>query len=778
MIEELRARYARIPQELKDLPNWCIAGPDKSPFYVSTNEVARANVQKPETWKTFDEILVDMMITNAPAIGFVLSAGAGYTCIDLDVKDASDYPGQPDKWTTPSQIERHKRICDAFNTYSELSNSGRGAHLWLKGFIGAGAKRDFVEVYSQERFIVCTGNAFLNEPIKENQELLEILVTEVRGPNYSGPGALVEVEPTEDDHIVWDRAANAGNADKFNALVRGEWSGSYNSQSEADLALMSIFTFYSKSNEQCRRLFRATALGAREKANKNDKYLNYTLEVIRGRQAREQIIDAKGAELARNFVQSLQKSTFADVAAASIATNEQAPPEDVKGTIDWPPGMAGALASYIYHSAPRPAKEISIGAALAFIAGVTGRAFNVSNSGLNMYIIIVARSGVGKEALHSGISLVCEKLRDISPQAQSFVDFSEFASGQALKKACQANPSFVNVSGEWGRRLKRLAGDDRGGDGPMATLRTEMTNLYQKSGRGNLVGGITYSNKEQNVGTMSGIAYSMIGESTPSTFYESLTASMMEDGFLSRFMVIEYEGQRPALNEHRVLDMSPSLAQALSGLCSQALANNMKSICQEVTLDEEAAALLKAFDKQCDEKINANQDESIRQMWNRAHLKALRVAAALAVCDNWHAPVVNRTHAEWALNLIRNDIRIMNSRIASGDVGVGDDSNRIKKLVQLIRTYTGSKSVGASYQTPDEMVMDGIVSYRYLQSRTSQLSQFRTAKQGIRKALDEAIRTLIDNGNLQEMSKDALVDKYAFIGRAFRVLSLPSERTD
>lgn len=777
MIDELLEQFENFPQELKDIPNWCIAGPDKSPYCVKPGEVVRASVQDPSTWKTFEETLRDKVSSGAPYIGFVLTTEAGYTCIDLDVIDeerqrAKSQKIDPGKWTTQVDFERYNKIIEVFNTYTELSVSGKGAHLWLKGMIGAGARRDAVEVYSQERFMVCTGNAFVQESIKENEEMLNLLIEEIRGANYTGPGALIELEPTEDDSTVWDRAANASNADKFAALVRGEWALTYPSQSEADLALMSMFTFYSKSNEQCRRLFRATELGKRSKAVKNDKYLNYTLEIIRGRQAREAVIDNKSEVVARAFVQSLQTSTFADVAAATVASsNIQA--EEVAGNLEWPSGTVGALAHFIYRSSARPVKEIAIVTALGFFAGVTGKAFNIYNSGLNLYVTLVARSAVGKETLHSGISLIVEKLRGLAPQVEKFVDFNELASGPALKKACMGQNSFVHISGEWGKRLQKLASEMRV-DGPMHSLRTEMTNLYQKSGRGNLVGGITYSNKDQNVGTMSGVAFSLVGESTPETFYNSLTPTMMEDGFLSRFLVIAYDGERPPLNYDKVLEMPKELIQALCGLVSQSVANNTKNLIQDVIPDEDADRIFRDFDKLCDANVNKTTDESIRQIWNRAHIKVLRVASILAVADNWHAPIVRKHHADWAMSLIYNDINMMLKKINSGDVGGGDDYSRMLKVTSLIRDYYSKETISSAYGVPDGMRESGIVTHRYLQMRTSQISQFRNAKLGSKKALEDSIRMLIDNGHVVEIQKDVLAEKFGYFGRSYRVISLPS----
>lgn len=771
--------FENFPAELKALPNWCIAGPDKAPFCYKDGHVHPASSTDPKTWKTFEEAFEDMEATGAYGIGFMLSHEAGYTCIDLDVVDEESQIRKrqkidPRKWTTEVDRERYRKIIEVFDTYSEVSSSGKGAHLWLKGTVGAGARRDGVEVYSQERFMICTGRVFLEREIKEQPEYLAMLIEEVRGPNYSGPGALIEIEPTESDSVVWDRAMNAGNSDKFSALVRGEWQDLYPSQSEADLALMSMFTFYSKSNAQCRRLFRATALGTRKKAVKNDKYLDFTLEVIRGRQARDSIIDAQGEQLAREFVKSLQSSTFADVAAANIAINN-APEIPVEGTLEWPPGAMGALAKFIYASSARPVKEISIVTAMGFVAGVVGRAYNINHSGLNLYITLVARSAVGKEALHSGISLIISQMRESCPSVLNFVNFDELASGPSLKKICQAQNSFVSVSGEWGKRLERLAREDRV-DGPMHTLRTELTNLYQKSGRGNMVGGIAYSNKEQNVATMTAVSVSLIGESTPGTFFQALTPSMMEDGFLSRFVVVVYEGDRPEMDYKRDLTMPAELKQALHGLIGQATGLNLKDICVDVEYaDEETAAFLKAFDKECDRRINSTNDESIRQMWNRAHLKCIRIAACLAVFDNWHNPRITMAHAQWALALIRQDIKVMNEKITSGDVGTGDDYTRVQRMVALVREYFSKDSIPEAYGVPEGMRESGIIPHRYLQMRSGQLSQFKNARQGGKRALEDALRMMVDNGHIMEVPRDVLAEKFKYHGKSYRTISLPKD---
>lgn len=800
--------WARLPAELKYLRQWCVAGANKAPLSVGPDgKLFNASVTQPSQWMDFDTA-AQVAFSNGYDIGFVLHESDPYSCIDLDVKDAQNCPDKPELWTTPEQYDLFYRIMQGFDSYAEASRSGKGLHIWVRGNIGKGVRRDGVEIYSQERFIICTGNIVQDKPVRDCQPMLLNMASQMRPKEQPADFALEEVEQDEDDWSILVRAVSAGNSEKFCGLWRGQWEAmGFPSQSEADLALMSMFTFYSASNAQCRRLFRESALGKREKAMKDDRYINRTLSIIRSRMAREASVDAsalvaaadtmlEAKRLAMQEVQRLQggvpaigapqQRTATPLHIQGQGDPQQLPsPTSVAATLagpvsagvvqagakglPWPPGFAGRIAQYIYQSAPRPVKEVAIVASLGLLAGICGKAWHVPQSGLNMYIILVARSAVGKEAMHSGISSLIRACTMKMPTFHNFIDFTDFASGPALIKACANNPSFVNVSGEWGRKLKRLANDDR--DGPLSTLRTQMTNLYQKSGPQSIVGGIGYSNKDNNIASISGVAYSMIGETTPSTFYEALTESMMEDGFLSRFLIVEYDGERPPMNTCQTMLPDAALQDALVALAFQAQNLIGGQTSQPLGRTEEAAHVMWEFEQECDREINNTDDESRRQMWNRAALKVLRLSGLLAVADNWVNPCITREHLEWALDVVRRDIKIMGKRLDTGDVGTGD-SARERKLVSVLRDYLASP-LAASYKVPEEMRQNSIIPRSYLQIRTSRVASFYNHRAGQNAALDLAVQSAVNNGYLMEVDKAKVAEAYNYHGKAYRIIKLP-----
>jgi hypothetical protein len=455
---------------------------------------------------------------------------------------------------------------------------------------------------------------------------------------------------------------------------------------------------------------------------------------------------------------------------------DQAPvppvPEAPVRPLAFPPGMAGEIARYIHDTAIRPVPEVAIVGALGLLAGICGLRWQLPKSGLNLYLILVARSAVGKEAMHEGISsLINACARDI-PTARKFVDFSDYASGPALIKGCFSNRCFVNVSGELGRRFKRLALEE-GKDGPLGTWRTQLTNLYQKSTPKSMVGGINYSNTDNNVESIDGASYSLIGETTPGTFLESITDSMMEDGFMSRFTVIEYEGERPPENETAMVTMPPlpHVTNLLKALITQSDLLAAKNEDIKVLRSESADAKSKAFNLECDGRINGETREARRQMWNRAALKAQRIAALLAVADNHLFPSINDDHIDWAIALVRRDIATFTKRLDGGDVGDSDDA-RLSKLVLILKAYLLTK-VSESYKVPDSMRQNSIVPRNYIQITTSKYAAFYKHKLGATRAMEETINSMIGNGYLMEVAKDKVVDAYGFHGKAYRVLRLP-----
>lgn len=789
--------WGRLPEELRLLRQWLVAAPDKAPLSINAQgQFYNGSSTDRATWLDFDTC-ANAAYNAGLHIGFVFSADDPYCCVDFDVKDFTTHPDKPEVWTKPEEYSEFLRWAQHLNSYTERSRSGKGLHLIARANIGKGAKKRPVEVYSQERFMISTGDVVVDAPIKDCQSPIADLVHTMR-IQVGQTLELIEVDPVMEDEAIYNMAVEADNKDKFLSLWAGNWSQmGYPSHSEADLALMSMFTFYSKSNEQCRRLFRMSALGKREKATKNNRYVNRTLVIIRNRQAREVQIDIRAMEASAQWKQrqrvvapgspgtSLHIPEHATQApqpqppsvAAALAAPLSAPVAHAKGTgTPWPPGFAGAIAGFIYESAPRPVKEVAIVGMLGLLAGICGKAWYIPGSGLNLYTILVARSAIGKEAMHSGVSALCNAAQGKgSPSIMQFVDFSDFASGPALVKACAANPSFCNIAGEWGRKLKKLAQDD-GRDSGMASLRTAMTNLYQKSGPQSIVGGITYSNKDNNIASVSGVSFSMIGETTPKVFYESLTEGMMEDGFLSRFTVIEYDGERPALNPAPVKEPSNAITDALCNLAQNALriiGNGFGTgkAAQPVHIQADAAAVLGDFEKECDYYINNTLEESTRQMWNRAALKVMRISALLAVADNCIFPMIHMPHLMWSLGVVRRDIDIMARKMKEGDVG-SDDHTRERKVLSLLRDCA-LNGVTKGYDVPEKMVASCIVPYKVLQIKCAQMTLFKSHRQGATEALKQVLKSLADSGYIAEAQKEKMVADYNFHGKCYRILNLP-----
>jgi hypothetical protein len=684
-----------------------------------------ASVIDPKTWATFQEAC----LAETQHIGFVLTREAGYTIIDLD-QPRNEIDG-----------ERHQKILATFDTYIERSQSGNGYHIICRGTIPEGARRDKVELYSEKRYMITTGNVFKDRPINDCQELLDIMYSQVK--KTSTTAQPVDAEETLEDAALIEMAMNAYNGEKFNQLCRGEWQEDYTSHSEADLALFSILAFYTRNNEQVIRLFRMSALGKREKAQRAS-YVDHNIKRVRANQPQD--IDLGKIK-----------------AQVDLAT--PLPIKVVPRPLSFPKGLVGEIAEYFLHQSTRPVPEIALAGALAFFAGIVGRSYNISRTGLNQYILLLAKTGTGKESIATGIEALTAAIRPRVPMIDRFMGPAVFASGQALVRALDESPCFASVLGEFGATLQMLS-DPRANAATMA-LKKVLLDLYSKSGNQSILRPSAYADTTKNTKMLASPCVTLLGECTPASFFDHIGSGQIEEGLIPRFLVIEYTGERPHLNAKGNLAPPADLVEAMVKVTTQALLMENNRSCQPITLDPTAQILLDAFNLKADNAIREGASEVSVQLWNRAHLKALRLSALIAVGMDILSPIVDEAAARWAIRLVEKDVTTLVGHFVEGDVGSGDAKQHYE-VKRIIDSYLASTlDILKSYVVDKELHANGVIPMAFLQKRCYGLSVFKNDRLGAGTALKKTVDALTEGGWLKEVPRHQLEAKGWTSGRAF-----------
>ena len=698
-------------------------------------------------------------------IGFVLTENDPYSFIDLD-----DTKGDQ------TALDRQIKIFNEFNSYAERSPSGSGLHIIVKGAIPSGRRRSFIEVYSSLRYMTMTGDIYRNAPINDCNELLNVLWGQMGQGSVAVAHYAGLAEAKETDEQVYNRAVAAANGDKFAELYAGKWEGMYASQSEADFALVDIIAFYTQNRAQISRMFRASGLGQRDKA-KRDDYVSYMLNKCFDRMLPP--VDVDG--LRNKLDEAIARKEAADRAAA-LSQNSEATPHpkapapnlsEVSKVYSVPPGLVGEIAQYIYAQAPRPVPEIALAGALGLVAGIVGRAYNISGTGLNQYVLLLAPTGTGKEAIASGIDKLMAQVIRTVPAASDFIGPGEIASAQAIIKYMSRGPtSFVSLVGEFGIYLQQMASVNA--PPHLTGLRRFLLDAYNKSGEGKVLRPSIYSDKDKNTTAVLSPSFTLLGESTPEKFYEGLHEGLISEGLLPRFTMIEYHGERPALNPgHLSAQPSFELIDRLSTLCAHALMLNSQHKAIHVQTDATARELFQQFDAHCDANINTSDREVRRHLWNRAHVKALKLAGIIAVGCNPYDPTITADVASWAINLVVADVRNLLARFDAGEIGIdNDETKQLAKVIAAVKDFVVSPWPDVAKYAGEGMSnlhSNRIVPYSYVQRRLAAVAVFRKDRIGASGAIKRALKTLCERGDLQEVSRATLAKDYGTSAVAYMV---------
>lgn len=159
-------KYQNVPDELKNLKQW-VNALDGSKTPMCSFEYRPASSTDKTTWSTFSEAEESFQHGMYDYCGFVF-ADNGYVGIDIDTGFDED----------GFLTEECASIISLCQSYTEVSKSGRGVHIVLKGDLPFNGKNNLhgVEIYKAYRYFIFTGNVILYHSIVENQQAIDKIV--------------------------------------------------------------------------------------------------------------------------------------------------------------------------------------------------------------------------------------------------------------------------------------------------------------------------------------------------------------------------------------------------------------------------------------------------------------------------------------------------------------------------------------------------------------------------------------------------------------------------
>lgn len=259
--------FVNIPDALKQSASFCVWKLEKRSGRLTkvsydprTRQMAKTN--EPDTFTDFKTAMKAYAIGGWDDIGYRVSEGIGAIDIDHCIREDG------------SLNDVAAFILGIFSTaYFERSPSGTG----LRGFFKLSPdfaydktvyyinnRKHGLEVYlpgTTNRFVTVTGDMFRAGTVERDDDALRSLLDTFMKRSTRVSAKTIEASSYLDDDGVIAHAMASESGDKFKALYEGNWEEGYDSQSDADMAFVSMLCFWCGNVEkQIDRIFRSSGL--------------------------------------------------------------------------------------------------------------------------------------------------------------------------------------------------------------------------------------------------------------------------------------------------------------------------------------------------------------------------------------------------------------------------------------------------------------------------------------------------------------------------------------
>ena len=339
--------------------------------------------------------------------------------------------------------------------------------------------------------------------------------------------------------------------------------------------------------------------------------------------------------------------------------------------IEYPPGLAGTIAEYIFNSSRMPVRSFAIAGAISALAYLSSNNWYVksSDTALNLYQVLVGGTGKGKEDPRKAVKRLADSISSSDGICESI------ASGPALLRTLEIDKNILMLTDEFGLFLQVVLSDK--GSMHLKELVKELLTLH---GLGRTYfAGKKYANSKMNIPRIYNPFVNVLGTTTQLELMDGVTSKSVDNGFLNRFLLIAASEENP-INRNPNIDIPKILIDGLSSM-------KLLSDAEGISYEEGAEELMVSMAEQM---VGSGE---YANLWSRAEENMIRVSGLLAIVDG---AVIRQAHIMWAHRYVSWCIKSFAASLGS-DLAETHFEKKIIKARNFIKNskhYANDKQFG------------------------------------------------------------------------------------
>jgi hypothetical protein len=349
------------------------------------------------------------------------------------------------------------------------------------------------------------------------------------------------------------------------------------------------------------------------------------------------------------------------------------------------PSLVGRVTRWILATAQQPQPTFALMNTLCMFGALFGRRYAMTQLGTrcNLFSIAVATPGAGKDHSRQQVKKILE-----NAGLKDYISGDRFSSGVAILRTLHDFPSRISHLDEMGLYLQSLTGKMAASH--QKDIIKTLLEVYSSSG-GTYHGQEYADNKDRKRFDIKQPNFNFFGTTTPSSLTKALNFEMLDNGTMSRILLVppfeEYpDSQIPEAGDSPPEDILTDVTDAASVV--PAGIGNLTNL-QHVASSAVVPVMIKWEDTAFDEynKLKEWQIECARRkdyLWVRFSEIALKIAMIEAIARNPVSPVVSfdilkmsAELARWSFNFTAE---LLHKEVAENDIEAAH-----KRILKLIR---------------------------------------------------------------------------------------------